>query len=186
MTFSNRELTMGKDKEYDARMQGMWLAYKTLEEKGKDALKDEIVKRGYYGIDPRMKISEMDKMLLSVCTTIYNNVLTCSAYALNQQFGFDKEQLHQYKYAFEKVTDDSYDWNYLSHQFVTMTDYAVYLNKTYELGINVDRVSANEDSFQETREKREAYKREFTKGIINTLKLNGYHDASMFLESKFE
>ncbi len=174
---------MAKDKLYDARMEGMWLAYKTLVERGQDELKNEIIKRGYYGIDPRMKIQEMDKMLLTTCNTIYNNVLTCSAYALNLEFGFGKDRLHRWKNKFEAVTDDSYDWNFLSKQYVTMSDYAVYLNHEYDLGIDINRVSANEDSFQETREKREAYKRDFVNGIINTLRINGYEDASVFLEN---
>lgn len=177
---------MGKNRDYESRMEGMWLAYKTLEEQGKEALKNEIVKRGYYNIDPRMKVSEMDKLIYNTCTTIYSNILTCSAYALNQEFGFGKDRLHRYKERFDRVTDDSYDWNFLSKQYVTMTDYAVYLNKNYNLGIDVDRVSANEDSFQERRERQEGYKKEFVKGIINTLKINGYNDAGAFLEGRLQ
>lgn len=175
---------MGKDKEYNARMEGMSKAYDIAKEQGIEALFQEIKRRGYFMIDARMSQKEYTEMTEKVCTVIYNNILTCSAYALNQEFGFGEDRLKRWKNAFEKVTDDSFDWNYQSKQYVTMADYAVEMNRKYKLGINVDLVSANEDSFQERRERQEAYKKEYVKGIINTLKLNGYDEAGEFLEGK--
>lgn len=174
-----------KDKEYIARMEGMAKAYEIVIEKGAEGLKEEITKRGYFGADIRLTQKEYDNAMYMLSQTIYNNILTCSAYALNQEFGFGKERLQKYKKALEKATGDTFDWNYMCKQYVTMEDYAIYLNSLFDLGIDVERVGANEAVYQERREQQEAYKLEYTKGIINSLKLNGFFEASEFLESKF-
>lgn len=180
---------MGKsdyEKLYNARMEGMWNAYEVVKLKNLEELKNDLQKRGYFGIDTRMPQKEYDIMIQKVCETIYNNVLTCSAYTLHDKFNWGNEDIKKYKEAFENITDQSFDWNFMCEQYVSITDYANYLNSEFDLGINIDAVSQNENSFYERRKSIETRQKQFVKEIINKLKINGYGDASAFLEGTLQ
>ena len=58
--------------------------------------------------------------------------------ALNTAFGFGKKRFARLKEAFDKHTRDVMDFDYLGNHYVSLEDYANYLNKKYGCDIDVD------------------------------------------------
>lgn len=69
----------------------------------------------------------------------------------------------------------------MGEHYVELKDYAIELNKKYNLGIDVDLIAACQDAHDEKDEKYRMAKLDI---ILKELESNGYKDAAEFLQGK--
>jgi hypothetical protein len=105
-------------------------------------------------------------------------------YVLSEKFGFGKTRLDRFLSEYDNAVQNTMDLDYMGEHYVTLTDYAVYLNEKYKLGLDIDRIAVCQDEYDEGSK---AYHNYTTfKGIINLLKINGYDKSAEFLENHLE
>ena len=163
-------------------MQGMVYACQLAQQHGVDALVKEVQKRGVTRVDLYAKQAEMDNMWGTLSDCILQNVLVTAAWVLNDKFGFGKQRLHKFMTEFTQATEDVRNLDYMGEHYVTLEDYAIELNKKYDLGLDVIRAALATDMA----DKQDARFGNVDKvtGIINALRLAGHEDAAAYLESK--
>ena len=170
-----------RDKEFEARMQGMRYAYEYAKEKGIEELEKEMQRRNYTRIPLNVPEKEMLKFVDRVATNVYNMMLTAFLFALHDAEGFGRTRIKRVKESFDKLVRDTYDLDYMSVHYVTMGDYARELNEKYDVGIDIDKV----DDVQEVSDKnREDYRMCQIDRVLEVLKEDGYKDAAEYLEAK--
>lgn len=173
---------MARDKFYEARMQGMIYALNIAKEQGVEGLDLEIRKRNLLEAPFAYSNKEIDEFWKRFAELFYNNVLVSALWALYSEFDFRKERLKRFKEAFDKAVFCANDYNYMGEHYVKMEDYAVELNEKCKMQLDVQAVAAIQDADDE---RRKDYKdTSYLKGIINSLRLNGYYDAAEFLNAK--
>ena len=72
----------------------------------------------------------------------------------------------------------------MGEHFVNLEDYAVELNQKYNLGLDVPIVAACQSQYD--KEDPNYRNAKCLQGIINTLRLAGYHDAADYLTGKMK
>lgn len=170
-----------RDKEFEARMQGMRYAYEYAKEKGVEELEKEVQRRNYTRIPLNVPEKSMRNFVEQVSTNVYNMMLTAFLYALHDNFGFGAERIKRVKASFDKLVKATYDLDYMSAHYVTMGDYARELNELYNVDIDVDRV----DHLQEIADEDHAnYRMCRIDRVLEVLKADGYVDAAEYLERK--
>ena len=173
---------MARDKEFEQRMQGMVYACQLAQQQGVDALVKEVQKRGVTRVDLYAKQAEMDNMWGTLSDCILQNVLVTAAWVLNDEFGFGKQRLHKFMTEFTQATEDVRNLDYMGEHYVRLEDYAIELNKKYDLGLDAIKAALATD-MADKQDVRVGNVDKVT-GIINALKLAGYEDAAAYLESK--
>lgn len=173
---------MARDKGFEQRMQGMVYACQLAQKQGIEALVKEVQKRGVTRVDLYAKQAEMDNMWGTLSDCILQNVLVTAAWVLNDKFGFGKQRLHKFMTEFTQATEDVRNLDYMGEHYVRLEDYAIELNKKYDLGLDVIKAAVETEMFDENNPK---YRNtDKVTGIINALRLAGYEDAAAYLESK--
>ena len=175
---------MAKDKEFEWRMQGMVYACRIVQEKGIDALVQDIKRRGVTKVDLYCTDKVLDDTWNGISENIFNNILITALYVLHNENKFGKDRLNKFLDAFQKATDILLDLDYMGEHYATLEDYAVEINQKYKLGLDADRAAAYMDVADKKNPEYKNYKN--VNGIINALRLAGYEDAAEFLESKKE
>lgn len=173
---------MARDKGFEQRMQGMVYACQLAQQQGVEALVKEIQKRGVTRVDLYAKQAEMDNMWGTLSDCILQNVLVTASWVLNDKFGFGKQRLHKFMTEFTQATEDVRNLDYMGEHYVRLEDYAIELNKKYDLGLDVIKATLATDMA----DKQDARVGNVDKvtGIINALRLAGHEDAAAYLESK--
>ena len=175
---------MGNDKLYEARMQGMIYATRLAQEQGIDELVKEVKRRGVTKVDLYVTQSKLQEIWDALSNNIYTNMLTTVAWVLHDTYGFGAERLKKFKAKYDKAIEDTLDLDYLGEHYVRLEDYAIELNKKYNLGIDVNVVAYCEEKNDESSP---TFKNTFyLDGIINSLRIAGYNNAADYLESKKE
>ena len=170
-----------RDKEFEARMQGMRYAYEYAKEKGVDELEKEMQRRNYTRIPLNVPEKSMRNFVEQVSTNVYNMMLTAFLYALHDDFGFGAARIKRVKESFDKLVLATYDLDYMSAHYVTMGDYARELNELYNVDIEIDRV----DHLQEIADEDHVdYRMCRIDKVLEALKADGYADAAEYLERK--
>lgn len=170
-----------RDKEFEARMQGMRYAFEYAKEKGIDELEKEMHRRNYTRIPLSVPESSMRKFVEQVSTNVYNMMLTAFLYALHDTEGFGGTRIKRVKESFDKLVQATYDLDYMSNHYVTMGDYARELNELYNVDIDVDKV----EYLQETADKDHVdYRMCRIDRVLEVLKEDGFADAAEYLEQK--
>ena len=172
------------DKSFEWRMQGMIYACKIAKEKGVEYLIKDIKRRGVTKADIIYKDSQLSELWDNLSKNIYTNMLVTVLYVLHDRYGFRKERLKKFKNFYDEAVNITLNLDYMGEHYVKMQDYAVELNKKYDLGLDIDKVAVCEDSFDENNPDYHNYK--FVDGIIRTLVAAGYDEAAAYLESKKE
>lgn len=174
---------MGKvDLELKARMDGCLYAIRQIEnynasgKNGLEEFKNEMKRRGFLRLDISITEKIWNDQVNMMFRTLYANTITTLLYALKCQEGWGKVRLQRTKNTFDKVTKDAFDLDYMCEHYVRLQDYAISLNQDYDLGLDINLVSANEDQFDESMERYNTY--EWLKGIINQLDLWVYCEAA--------
>jgi hypothetical protein len=130
-----------RDKEYEARMQGMIYACNLVEKEGLDALKSDIKMRGITSAPFTTSEKEITGLVETLSQNLYTTFLTMTMIALEDAYGFKKVRLMRFKESFDKNTRATYNMDWLGKHYVSIPEYARFLRD--ECGINL------EDSFME-------------------------------------
>lgn len=170
-----------RDKDYENRMAGYIAAYNLAKTKGIEALGKDLKIRNVLKVDIGVPEKLMREQFEYLSANVYANTMTSVAWTLHDVFGFGKERIHKFKKAFDKVVKDSYDLDYLGEHYVRLEDFALELNKKYDLGIDYMRVAVSQELLDEDRE---AYRMCKIDRVLQELRENGYEDAAFFIEKK--
>lgn len=174
---------MGKDnKEFEWRMQGMVYATKMAKDKGVDFLEQDIKRRNFLKADIVFKEHQVREFWENISWQIEANIVANVLWTLYDQYGFRKERLVKFRKALDKTMQYTLDLDYMGEHYVRVQDYAVELNKKYNLGLDVDLLAACQDIFDKQDPDYKNTKQ--LDGIINSLRLGGYYDAANYLISK--
>jgi hypothetical protein len=172
---------MSRDKEFEARMQGMRYAYEYAKANGVEELEKEMKRRNYTKIPLNVPEKGMKHFVEEVSNRLYTMTLTTFLFALHDEYGFGKKRLKRMKDSFDKLIQSTYDLDYMSAHYVTMGDYAKELNDKYDIGIDLDRV----DNCQESVDKNnEDYRMCRIDRVLEVMRRDGFEEAAAYLESK--
>lgn len=169
------------DKEYELRMQGMIYAYNIVKEKGIEGLSADMKARNLLRAPIKYTESQLREFWNMLTKNLYNTIMTVNCIALHEEFGFGKERLHRWKEAFDKATLEAMDLDYVGMNYVTLEDYAVYLNKKYDLGIETDVVAVCQENDNANNLD---YKMVKVERLVEMMKQDGYKEAAEYLEKK--
>lgn len=172
---------MARDKYYEARMQGMIYAGNLIKKDGIEAFDREIKKRNMLRIPLNVNEKEVNEMYRSFSDHIYNNIMTTALYVLHSEYGFGKTRIKKFIDSFYKLVADTLDLDYMGCHYVKLEDFAIEINEKFDAGIDVMKVAAAQDSFDEKSDKFHMLKAE---AVIQELKENGYKEAAEFLGIK--
>jgi hypothetical protein len=176
-----RRVTMARDKEWEARMQGMIYAYNIVKQGGMEALELDMKRRNVLRAPMKFTAKQMEEVYNAMAARVYNNMLTGMLYAIHDTFGFGKIRLVRLKQSFDKLVSNTMDLDYMGEHYVKLDDFAVELNEKYNIGIVVDLVAACQDAFDDDREEFRTCK---VDRVIRELRENGFEDAAEFLDKK--
>lgn len=170
-----------RDKDYENRMAGYIAAYNIAKTKGVEALGKELKMRNVLKVDIGVPEKVMREQIEYLSANVYANTMTAVGWTLHDVFGFGKERIRKFKEAFDKVVKDCYDLDYLGEHYVKLEDFALELNKKYDLGIDYMRVAVSQELLDEDRP---AYRMCKIDRVLEELRENGYGDAAVFIEKK--
>lgn len=171
------------DKEFYWRMQGMVYALKIVKESGVEALEKEMRMRNFLCAPIGCPEKEVRKLYHTFSQNIYVNMLSTMMWTLHDTFGFGKKRLEQLKDAFNKNAEAIYDLDYMGQHYVRLQDYAIEVNKKYDLGIDVERIASCEDVYDQRDERTRMCQID---RVLEVLRREGYEKAAEFLEKKVE
>lgn len=170
-----------RDREYEARMQGMLYALNVAKEHGVDYLEKEIKKRGIIKSPLAYTDKQIDEFWEQLSANLYATMTCVTGMVLHDEFGFGKQRLHKFREEFRKTTNASLNLDWLGGHYTTLEDYAVYLNEKYDLGLDVARIAVCQESHDKGNAK---YKMANIDRVLTELKGNGFEDAAKFLKRK--
>lgn len=170
-----------RDKEYEARMQGMLYALNVAKEHGVDYLEKEIKKRGVIKSPLAYTDKQIDEFWEQLSANLYATMTCVTGMVLHSAFGFGKQRLQKFREEFLNATNKTIDLDWLGEHYVTLEDYAVELNGKYNLGLDVARIAVCQESHDKGNEK---YKMADMSHVLVELKEHGFEDAAEFLERK--
>ena len=102
-----------RDKEYEARMQGMIYACNLVEKQGLDALKSDIKMRGITSLPLSISEKEAANLVSELAKNLYTTFLTMTMVSLEDAYGFKKVRFMRFKENFDKHTVATYDMDWL-------------------------------------------------------------------------
>lgn len=172
-----------KDREYEQWMAGVIYASNKVVKDGVEELKKDIRKRNLLKVDIRMSERQMQEMYEELSAHVYNNMLVGMLYAIHDCYQFGKVRIKKVKDTFDKLVMDTIDLDYMGQHYVRLEDFAVELNEKYNLGIDISRVVASEESFDA---RRPDYHYCHVDRVLKELRENGFADAAVFLEKKLD
>lgn len=170
-----------RDKEYEARMQGMLYSVNVVKESGLEALEKDINKRGVLKAPLAYTDKQIDEFWKQLSENLYATMTCVTGMVLHDEFGFGKQRLHKFREEFQKATNASLDLDWLGEHYVTLEDYAVELNEKCNLGLDVARIAVCQESHDKGNAK---YKMADISHVLAELKEHGFEDAAEFLERK--
>ena len=172
---------MKRDKEWENRMQGMIYAYNLVKKGGMEALEQDIRRRNFLRAPMKFTAGQIDEFYREISGYMYNNMLTAVCYTLNDNFGFGPKRIRDFKAAFDKNVGCTLDLDYMGEHYVKLEDYAKELNEKFNMGIDVSRVAASQNLYDEQDDK---LMRCNVNVVIRELMDNGFFDAAEFLKKK--
>ena len=170
-----------RDKDYENRMAGYIAAYNIAKTKGVEALGKELKMRNVLRVDIGVPEKTMREQIDYLSTNVYANTLTAAAWTLHDTFGFGRKRIRKFKDAFDNVVKDSYDLDWLGEHYVRLEDFALELNRKYDIGIDFTAVAVSQELLDEDRE---AYRMCKIDRVLQELRENGFKDAALFIEKK--
>ena len=174
---------MARDKFYEARMQGMIYALNKIKDGGVEELERDMRKRNLLKLPLTVKESQMDEIYETLTANIYNNMLSIALFVLHDSFQFGKSRIRKFKDAFDKLTLDTVDLDYMGQHYVKFEDFAMEINEKYDTGIDISRVAANTTVIDESRP---LYRHCHVDIVLKELRENGFKDAAIFLDNKLD
>lgn len=106
---------MGRNKEEQARMEGMAQALRIAKTKGIDGLEADLKMRNITGLPCAVSRAAMDECIMNIKYNVVDTFTILVAYTLHEKFGFGRERLGRFIEAFnfqaECLTDDYCTWD---------------------------------------------------------------------------
>lgn len=171
------------DKEYKTRMEGYVSAYRFAKEHGLDELEKDIKRRGFLQIPVQISKKEVDRFIEQISENLTHTMRTVMLYTLHRELGFGKKRLQRINEKFDKHTNAVFNFDYLGNHYVKLEDYAVEMNDKYDLGLDVERVAACQDT---CRHEKENIRMANVDVLIQRLYEYGFEDAAEWLEVMVE
>lgn len=168
-------------KEQQWRMEGYVQGFRFAKEHGLDALEKDIRLRGFLSIPIQITKKEVDNFILQISENLTHTMRTVMLWTLHEELGFRKKRLQRINKSFDKRTDAIFDFDSMGNHYVKIEDYAIELNSNYDLGLDVDRVAACQDS---CRYEKDNIQMVNVNTIVQKLKDAGFNDAAEWLEKK--
>ena len=169
------------DKEYTARMQGMIYACNLAENEGVEALKNDIKKRGVLRAPLKFTQSQIDEFWEFLSKNLQATTMAVIGMVLRDKFHFGKKRLKEFKEEYDRKTRLAVDLDWIGEHYVTLEDYAEYLNKDFNLDIDADRVAVCQESYDKNNPKYGTANMDHT---IKELEKSGFKKAANFLKKK--
>lgn len=168
---------MGKDKLYQARMDGLAYALDIVKKGGVEALEKEIKIRGAHFVP--LEISEEKRVELGrmLSDRILGTFTPAVMFTLHDTFGFGKKRLLRWKDAFMKCCSLLGTCDPLGVPYEGIKDYAAFLRDRY--GIEFDWDTISEVQQENNAAHQQICSLEY---VVNLLKEHGHVDAAMLLE----
>lgn len=173
---------MARDKEFDYRMQGLRFALGIAEKEGIEGLRKEVSRRGISKLPFTVSQAEAKRLWHELTENMYNNVATAFLYTLHDKFDFTNEQIVELMNEYNKNVANTLDMDYLGEHYISMVDYAVELKENCNIDIDINRIAACTDYYDETG--KTDYHRVEVNRLIQILEENGYLAAATFLKKK--
>lgn len=173
---------MTRDKGFEQRMQGMVYACQLAQKQGVDALVKTVKQRGVTKVDITASDKQLNDMWGALSDNIGQNMITTVVWVLHDAFGFGQKRLQQFMAEFDKATANLMSLDYMGEHYVTLEDYAVELNRKYDLGLDVIKAAVAMDMAD--KQDARVWNTDKVTGIINALRLAGHEDAAAYLENK--
>lgn len=174
---------MARDKYYEARMQGAVWAGNLIKKEGLEAFDRDMRKRNLLKFAITVTEKEMDETYRDMNALIYHTLITGVLWTLHDMYTFGKKRLKEFKEAFDKTVEDTFDLDYMGEHYIRLEDFAVELNQRYDLGIDIPRVAVVQESYDKRNSKYHMLRAE---RVIQELREAGYPDAAKFLEAKLD
>lgn len=174
---------MARDKEWEARMQGMIYAYNIVKDGGKEALEADLRRRNFLKAPMKFTSKQLQEFYHEVTSNLYNNMMTGVLYTLHDKYRFGQKRLEDFKRAFDYNVKCTLDLDYMGEHYVKMEDYAIELNSKFGMGIDIARVAASQDSYDEKDEKYHTCEAD---RVVKELREHGYPEAAEFIRRKIE
>lgn len=132
---------MKSDKElHSARMGGMAYALKIAHERGIEGLEKEVKFRNASFTPLEIPDSALREFESEVKNRMINTVMIAMYLALIDEFHFGKTRLKRLNERFCKVSESAWELDCNGQHYVTMTEFAEYLNKEYCGSFDIDLV----------------------------------------------
>lgn len=166
---------MGIQRERDQFNAGLIHAMNVVAKDGVKALKEEIKFRGVYHAPCTESRGQLEKWISEISNNIYNCMLADVGVTLDADFGFRKQRMQKFRECYEKRARQTLDMNWIGNHYVTLEDYAKYMNDLYGWAID-DKVCKNcqENADKET----PAYKMVKLERLVAELSSHGFGDAA--------
>jgi len=114
------EKGMGRNKEEQARMEGMAQALRTAKEKGIEGLEEEIRMRGITGLPCAVPKKALDECIVNIKENTIDTVLIMATYVLHWKYGWGKIRLErfikEFNFQAECLAGDYCSWDDLREE----------------------------------------------------------------------
>lgn len=167
------------DKDFSLRMWGMQHALEVAKKDGIEGLEREIKMRGVIKAPFCYTNDQIDRFWEQLSRNLYNTTMTVMGMSLHERFGFGKKRLQELKDTFDQKTKEATDLSWIGNHYVTLEDYAVYLNEKFDLGINTEVVAVCQDSYDE---KDKRIRMANVEMMMEKLKEAGFEDAAEYID----
>lgn len=172
-----------RNKEFEYRMSGINFAYDIVKKEGIEGLEKEIQRRNITKLPISVTKAECDRVWHELTENVYHNITTTFLYVLVEKCDMDQDDILAILDKYNETVKDCMDMDFLGEHYVRMEDYAIELNARLGLDLDINRIAACQDHYDETNDDSKYHLIRIEK-IIKYLEDNGYIAASQFLKNK--
>lgn len=169
-------------KEFEWQTQGLVKAQDIVKTEGAEALDQYILYRGLTRAPINVTQKQMDDFIRMLGENLFTTVKTVSLVALKDEFGFGTKRMRKFEEKFKKLTMDACDMDWIGSHYVTMTDYAEYLQKENGIEVKPEVLERCQRDHDQTNP---GYKRVGLERLVAELAEHGFEDAAAYLLERF-
>ena len=122
---------MGRNKEEQARMEGMAQALRIAKTKGIDGLEADLKMRNITGLPCAVSRAAMDECIMNIKYNVVDTFTILVAYTLHEKFGFGKTRLDRF------IRDFNFQAECLDEDYCTWEDQIEILRQECGLDLNI-------------------------------------------------
>ena len=122
---------MGRNKEEQARMEGMTQALRIAKERGIEGLEADLKMRNITGLPCAVSRAAMDECIMNIKYNVVDTFTILVAYTLHEKFGFGKTRLNRF------IHDFNFQAECLDEDYCTLEDQIAVLRQECGLELNI-------------------------------------------------